>query len=91
MGNPYKAVVFVVGTEQWPKCVGPGVRQKGDRRRQQTPKLCKAFPPKAKHWETGSFEMILARTQQNRKAPQFSYAKENTVFLCKKEAPRGAV
>ena len=37
------------------------------------------------------FDMILARTQQNRKAPQFSYAKENTVFLCKKEVPRGAV
>ena len=37
------------------------------------------------------FEMILARTQQNRKAPHFLYAKENTVFLYMKEAPRGAV
>ena len=55
IGNPYQATVFVVGTEPWPKCVGPGVRPEGDRRRQQTPKLCKAFPPKAKHWETGIF------------------------------------
>ena len=83
--------MFVVGTVYRGPRYGPEALPRGAGRRKQTPTLGKAFPPKAKHRETGSFEMILARTQQNRKAPQFSYAKENTVFLCKKEAPRGAV
>ena len=91
MGNPYKAVVFVVGTEQWPKCVGPGVRPKGDRRRQQTPIYTIRFLQRQNTGKQEYFEMILARTQQNRKAPHFLYAKENTVLLHMKEAPRGAV
>ena len=89
IGNPYQSTVFVVGTVYRGPRYGPVALPRGAGRRQQTPRLCKVFPPKAKHWETGTFEMIRARTQRIEK-PRSSLMQRRTPFSFERKKRRGA-